>query len=73
MTHNNEHLVPAADEALDELKFEVADELHIPLKHGDNGDLTARQCGKIGGNMVKELVEKGEEALAEEEEESPHG
>jgi len=68
MTNKKDPVVKGAEEALDELKFEVADELDIPLKHGDNGELTARECGKIGGNMVKELIEKGEEELLEEKE-----
>lgn len=68
MSAKNEPLVHGAEDALEDLKFEVADELDIPLSHGDNGDLTARQCGKIGGNMVKELIEKGEEELMEEKE-----
>ena len=71
MTNHNKPVVPKAEEALDEMKFEVAEELHIPLTHGDNGDLTARECGKIGGNMVRELIEKGEEELLEEKE-TPH-
>lgn len=58
------HLVPGADEELDELKEDVAEDLGIPLRdEGDNGDLTARQLGKIGGHMVKRLIAKGEEAL----------
>ncbi len=68
MSNRNEPVVKGAEEALDELKFEVAEELDIPLIHGDNGDLTARQCGKIGGHMVKELIEKGEQELMEETE-----
>ncbi len=67
MTNRNKPVVPKAEEALDDLKFEVADELDIPLTHGDNGDLTARECGKIGGNMVKELIEHAEEDLADEQ------
>lgn len=55
------------EEAMEDLKFEVADDLDVPLEEdGDNGDLTARQLGKIGGNMVKRLVERGEEVLAED-------
>lgn len=64
----NEPAVKGSEDALEDLKFEVADELDIPLTEGDNGDLTARECGKIGGNMVKELIEKGEEQLLEEKE-----
>ncbi len=55
------------EEAMEDLKFEVADDVDVPLEEdGDNGDLTARQLGKVGGNMVKRLVERGEQALAED-------
>lgn len=58
---------PRREEALEDLKFDVADDVDVPLEEeGDNGDLTARQLGKIGGNMVKRLVERGEQAIAED-------
>jgi|GEM_PF-2737620 len=54
------------DRELEDLKMEVADELDVPLEEeGDNGDLTARELGKVGGNMVKKLVRLGEEKLDE--------
>jgi hypothetical protein len=62
------HLEPGSDEALDDLKQDVAEDLGVPLEEdGDNGDLTARQLGKVGGNMVKRLVRLGEEALRRED------
>ena len=58
------------EEALDDLKMDVADDVDVPLEeNGDNGDLTARQLGKVGGQMVRRLVQRGEEALAEGENE----
>lgn len=55
--------------ASERLKFEVAEDVGVPLeKDGDNGDLTARQLGKVGGNMVRRLVELGEEELEERSE-----
>lgn len=52
----------------DRFKFEIADELGIPLKSGDNGEITARQAGqiggRIGGNMVKVMIRHAEEALS---------
>lgn len=52
----------------DRFKFEVAEELGIPLKKGYNGDLTAREAGRIGGriggNMVKVMIRHAEEQLA---------
>jgi len=56
------------EEALDDLKMDVADDVDVPLEeNGDNGDLTARQLGKVGGQMVRRLVQRGEEALAQDE------
>ncbi|MDA8345598.1 MAG: alpha/beta-type small acid-soluble spore protein [Thermaerobacter sp.] len=55
------------EEAMEDLKLEVADDVDVPLEEdGDNGDLTARQLGKVGGNMVKRLVQRGEQALADD-------
>ena len=55
---------------LNKLKWEVADELRLDDDLSQGGDeLTVREAGKIGGNMVKKLVEKGKEALGEEEKE----
>ncbi|KAI4447123.1 Small, acid-soluble spore protein C2 [Eubacterium plexicaudatum ASF492] len=51
--HSNQNAVPEAKEALNRFKYEVADELGVPLKKGYNGDLTSRQNGSVGGYMVK--------------------
>ena len=45
-----------AKEALNKFKYEVANELGVNLKQGYNGDLTSREAGSIGGEMVKKLV-----------------
>lgn len=52
-----------AKEGLNNLKFEVAREIGVDLKQGYNGNLTSAQAGQIGGNMVKKLIEKGEQSL----------
>ncbi len=52
-----------AKEGLKNLKFEVAKEIGVNLKQGYNGDLTSKEAGHIGGNMVKKLIEKGEQSL----------
>jgi len=53
-------------EKIEDLKEDVAEDVGVPLKKaGDNGALTARQLGKVGGNMVKRLVRLGEEKLDE--------
>ena len=49
---------PQARAALDKLKYEVANEIGVNLKQGYNGDLTSKQAGSIGGEMVKKLVAK---------------
>ena len=53
----NSVIVPEAREALDRFKMEAANEMGINLKQGYNGDLTARQAGSIGGQMVKKMIE----------------
>ena len=65
--HSNQNAVPEAKEALNRFKFEVADELGVPLKQGYNGDLTSRQNGSVGGYMVKKMIEAQEKQMAGEE------
>ena len=55
--------VPEAKEALDRFKTEVASELGISLKEGYNGDLTSREAGSIGGEMVRRMIKKQEESM----------
>lgn len=57
---SNKTLVPEAKAALDQFKMEAANEVGVNLKQGYNGDLTSRQAGSIGGQMVKKMVEKYE-------------
>lgn len=60
MAYNNQKAVPEAKEALNKFKYEVANEVGVNLKQGYNGDLSSKEAGKIGGNMVKKMVEKYE-------------
>ncbi len=53
--NSNRANVPEARAALDNMKFEIANELGINLKQGYNGDLPSRQAGYIGGYMVKNV------------------
>lgn len=55
--------VPEAKGAMNRFKEEVASELGVPLKDGYNGDLTSRQAGSIGGEMVKKMIQKQEEQM----------
>lgn len=51
--------------SLERFKYEVADELGVPLTDGYNGNLTARQNGSVGGYMVKKMIEAQEKQMAE--------
>ncbi len=55
--------VPSAKQAMEKFKMETATEVGVPLKQGYNGDLTSKQAGTIGGNMVKKMVEAYENSL----------
>lgn len=61
--NNNRVLVPEAKAALDKFKMESASEVGVNLKQGYNGDLTSREAGSIGGNMVKKMIQKFENDL----------
>ena len=50
--------------SLERFKYEVADELGVPLSNGYNGDLTAKQNGSVGGYMVKKMIEVQERQMA---------
>ena len=55
--------VPEAKAAMDRFKTEVASELGVNLKEGYNGDLTSREAGSIGGEMVRRMIKKQEEQM----------
>ena len=57
---SNKTLVPGAKEALNRFKMEAANEVGVNLKQGYNGDLTSKQAGSVGGQMVKKMIEKYE-------------
>ncbi|MBD8028643.1 alpha/beta-type small acid-soluble spore protein [Ureibacillus sp. Re31] len=82
--NRNKILVPEARQGLDQLKakvagtsdperakFEIAEEVGVPLKEGYNGKLTSEEAGKVGGrlggNMVKELVKMAQENLSKKQ------
>ena len=56
-------VVPEAREALNRFKMEAANEVGVNLKQGYNGDLTAKQAGSIGGQMVKKMIESYENGM----------
>ena len=55
--------VPEAKKAMENFKMEAANEVGVTLKQGYNGDLTARQAGSIGGQMVKKMIEDYENKI----------
>ena len=57
-------MVPEAREAMERFKMEAAGEVGVNLKKGYNGDLTSRQAGSIGGQMVKKMIEQQEKQMA---------
>ena len=60
MKSNNNAVIPEAREALDKFKMEAAAEVGVNLKEGYNGDLTSREAGSVGGQMVKKMIESYE-------------
>ena len=60
---SNRMEVPQAKDAMNKFKMEVASELGVNLKEGYNGDLTSREAGSIGGEMVRRMVKSYEESL----------
>lgn len=60
---NSGMAVPEAKEAMRQFKEEVASELGVNLKDGYNGDLTSREAGSIGGEMVRRMVKSYEESI----------
>ncbi|CAB1249059.1 Small, acid-soluble spore protein C2 [Ruminococcaceae bacterium BL-6] len=63
MASSNKSVVPQAREALDRFKMEAASDVGVNLKQGYNGDLTSKQAGSIGGQMVKKMIEKYEQDM----------
>ena len=60
---SNKTMVPEAKAAMDQFKMQAASEVGVNLTQGYNGDLTARQAGSIGGQMVKKMIESYENSL----------
>ena len=62
MASNNSNIkaVPEAMDALEKFKYEVASEVGVTLKDGYNGDISARDAGRIGGNMVRKMIQQAE-------------
>ena len=61
---SNRAAVPEAKSALDRFKYEVANEIGVPLSDGYNGNLTSKQNGSVGGYMVKKMIEAQERQMS---------
>ncbi|MGI6265321.1 MAG: alpha/beta-type small acid-soluble spore protein [Acutalibacteraceae bacterium] len=59
----SKNVVPEARDGLNRFKMEAASAVGVNLKQGYNGDLTAKQAGSIGGQMVKKMIEQYENGL----------
>ena len=62
--NGNSIMVPQAKEAMEKFKMEAASEVGVNLKQGYNGDLTSAQAGSIGGEMVRRMIKRQEEQMA---------
>ena len=60
---NNNTMVPEAQDAMNRFKMDAANEVGVNLKQGYNGDLTSKQAGSIGGQMVKKMIKSYEESM----------
>jgi hypothetical protein len=61
---SNRAEVPQAKEALSRFKMEIANEIGVPLKNGYNGELTSKQNGSVGGEMVKRMIRQQEQQMS---------
>jgi small acid-soluble spore protein D (minor alpha/beta-type SASP) len=60
---SNKTMVPEAKEAMERFKMEAANEVGVNLKQGYNGDLTSKQAGSVGGQMVKKMIQSYENSM----------
>ena len=63
MSSNKKTMVPSAREAMNKFKMEAANEVGVNLKQGYNGDLSSREAGSVGGQMVKKMIEAYENGM----------
>ena len=62
-SNSKQTAVPGAREAMNKFKMEAANEVGVNLKQGYNGDLTSKQAGSVGGQMVKKMIESYENGM----------
>ena len=64
MARSSKSVVPEAMDSLERFKYEVASEVGVNLKNGYNGNISARDAGRIGGNMVKKMIQQAENKMS---------
>jgi len=64
LPNTNEKLIPQARQAMENMKYEIANELGVNLKQGYNGDLTSREAGHVGGEMVKRMIAQAQRQMS---------
>ena len=62
-SNSSRNAVPEAKDALNRFKYEVAQEVGVTLKDGYNGNLSSRDAGRIGGNMVRKMIQQAENSM----------
>lgn len=62
--NSNQTAVPTAKQMLNNMKYEVANEVGVNLKQGYNGDIASRDAGRVGGNMVKKMIQYAESNMS---------
>jgi len=62
--NSNQTLVPQSKQLLNNMKYEVANEVGVNLQQGYNGDIAARDAGRVGGNMVKKMIQYAESNMS---------
>ena len=67
MNSSNKTMVSEAQDAMNRFKMEAANEVGVNLKQGYNGDLTSRQAGSVGGQMVKKMIQSYEQGMSSAE------
>lgn len=63
MSRSNQILVSNARNTLDRMKYEIAGEVGVNLTQGYNGDIKAKDAGRIGGNMVRKMIQQAESSM----------
>ncbi len=67
MSRSNQHVVPQAKDYLNKMKYEVAGEVGVKLQDGYNGGISSKDAGRVGGNMVKKMIQQAESNMGNQQ------